>query len=63
MNTTTPIPVAIFGKDQKIAQSVQEKLLPDIESWSPLNPETCLVLDVCSTRHTLADKERFPRFN
>jgi len=32
MNTTTPIPVAIFGKDQKIAQSVQEKLLPDIES-------------------------------
>ncbi|KAK1835916.1 hypothetical protein QBC39DRAFT_249599 [Podospora conica] len=28
---TSPIPVAIFGKDQKVAESVQEKLLPDIE--------------------------------
>ena len=35
MNTTTPIPVAIYGKDQKVAESVLEKLLPDIESWLP----------------------------
>lgn len=52
MNTSTPIPVAIFGKDLKIAESVQEKLLPDIESWSPLNPQIYQVLDVCSTRRT-----------
>ncbi|KAK1756933.1 hypothetical protein QBC47DRAFT_400562 [Echria macrotheca] len=29
--TTTPIPVATYGKDPKIAESVREKLLPDIE--------------------------------
>lgn len=57
MNTSTPIPVAIFGKDLKIAESVQEKLLPDIESRSPLNPQICQVLDVCSIRQTRPDKE------
>ena len=50
MNTTTPIPVAIYGKDQKIAESVLEKLLPDIESW--LTPFPLEFLDVCrSDKH------------
>jgi len=31
MDSTTPIPVATYGKDPKIAESVREKLLPDIE--------------------------------
>ncbi|KAK4040215.1 hypothetical protein C8A01DRAFT_46453 [Parachaetomium inaequale] len=31
MTHATPIPVAIFGKDPKIARSVCEKLLPDFE--------------------------------
>ncbi|KAK0735408.1 hypothetical protein B0T21DRAFT_384269 [Apiosordaria backusii] len=30
-STTSPIPVATFGKDPKIAEQVREKLLPDIE--------------------------------
>ncbi|KAK4181504.1 hypothetical protein QBC36DRAFT_175184 [Triangularia setosa] len=29
--TTSPIPVATFGNDPKIAEQVREKLLPDIE--------------------------------
>ncbi|KAK0667442.1 hypothetical protein QBC41DRAFT_348044 [Cercophora samala] len=29
--TTSPIPVATFGKDPKVAEQVREKLLPDIE--------------------------------
>nr|CDP25383.1 Putative protein of unknown function [Podospora anserina S mat+] len=30
-NNTSPIPVATFGKDPKVAEQVREKLLPDIE--------------------------------
>ncbi|KAK4203039.1 hypothetical protein QBC40DRAFT_275307 [Triangularia verruculosa] len=29
--STSPIPVATFGKDPKVAEQVREKLLPDIE--------------------------------
>lgn len=31
MASTSPIPVATYGKDPKIAESVRAKLLPDIE--------------------------------
>ncbi|KAL2195114.1 hypothetical protein P885DRAFT_79554 [Corynascus similis CBS 632.67] len=32
MDSVTPIPVAIFGKDPKVARSVCEKLLPDFDA-------------------------------
>ncbi|KAL2152333.1 hypothetical protein VTH82DRAFT_5517 [Thermothelomyces myriococcoides] len=32
MDSVTPIPVAIFGKDPKIARIVSEKLLPDFDT-------------------------------
>ncbi|KAL2175160.1 uncharacterized protein P884DRAFT_301855 [Thermothelomyces heterothallicus CBS 202.75] len=32
MDSTTPIPVAIFGKDPKLARAVCEKLLPDFDT-------------------------------
>ncbi|KAK4191270.1 hypothetical protein QBC35DRAFT_376281 [Podospora australis] len=31
MASTSPIPVATYGKDPKIAEAVRERLLPDIE--------------------------------
>ncbi|KAL2162876.1 hypothetical protein VTH06DRAFT_6712 [Thermothelomyces fergusii] len=31
MDSVTPIPVAIFGKDPKVAREVCEKLLPDFD--------------------------------
>ena len=34
----SPIPVAVFGKDSKMASSVSEKLLPDYEGMFCLSP-------------------------
>ncbi|KAH6641368.1 hypothetical protein F5144DRAFT_563330, partial [Chaetomium tenue] len=35
MNHTTPIPVALCCKDARLAQSVCERLLPDLDGTSP----------------------------
>ncbi|KAK0652867.1 hypothetical protein B0T16DRAFT_322018 [Cercophora newfieldiana] len=43
MAATTPVPVAMYGRDAKISESVREKLLPDVEVvHSCLEPQTAL---------------------
>ncbi len=32
----TPVPVASYGKDPKVAEAVRERLMPDYDGKSPL---------------------------
>ena len=63
MTATNPTPVVTYGRDAKIAESVREKLLPDIEgslSFLPLSLPQRQRLTVYEQSSTPAWTSRLP---